>query len=130
MPIVFINCALFPFVEQILNRQKLYETRNRNTLKSLIEQRVYIAMTGKGKRPVVMGTAVIKSVIRIDSIEQYERYRKYTCVLPGSCFDFTGKPKYLYRLTAVKRCKPFIPVDGVRHGRVWLEYNGMEAYIK
>jgi len=38
---------------------------------------------------------------------------------------FETRSKWLYKLTDVKPVPaPVHPVDGIRHGRVWMEYNG------
>ena len=61
MPVVFINCKLYPFIDLILSCIKVYETRNKNTLKQLAGKRVLLCETGHGEK-VVRGSAVIESV--------------------------------------------------------------------
>lgn len=126
MVIVYINCKLFPFVSWIISGLKLYETRNKNTLKSIIGKQVYIAKTGKGKT-IVKCTAVIDSVLRIRTCTEYNKYRNSTCIKKGSCFDWNSetKQKYLYKLTNVKPCQEFTPVPEKleKHGRSWAVYN-------
>lgn len=124
MIILYINCKLFPFVEWILYGLKAYETRNHNTLKNLVGKQVYLAATGKGKRPVIYGSCTITGSITVTDKRTYNRYRNQTCIEKGSCYDFTGstKQKVLYRLDNVQRCKPFpIPENVVRHGRIYCE---------
>ena len=124
MIILYINCKLFPFVAWILDGLKTYETRNRNTLKSLIGKTVYLAETGKGKRPVIYGSCTITGSVTITDKATYNRYRKQTCIKKGCQYDFTKvtKQKILYRLDNVQRCTPFlIPENIVRHGRVYAE---------
>ena len=127
LPIVFINCDLFPFVSWIAKRKKIFETRNRNTLKSLIGQRVYIAETGKCKRPVVRCIATLKSVSIIDNFAEYDKLRNKTMIETGSAYDWKPETrrKYLYKLSSVETVSAFIPADGIRHGFTWMEYNGI-----
>lgn len=124
MIILYINCSLFPFIDWIMKGLKVYETRNRNMLKSLVGKTVYIAETGKHKKPIIRCIAAITDCVKVESIKDYNRYRKYTRVKKGSCFDFTRetKQKYLYKLENVKACKPFeMPENVIRHGRVYAE---------
>ena len=125
MIIVYINCALFPFIDLIIKGLKLYETRNRNTLKNLIGKTVYLAETGKGKRPVIRCSCVITECLTITDIKQYNRMRKYTRVKKRSLYDFIPgqtKKKVLYKFENVQACKPFpIPENVVRHGYTWCE---------
>lgn len=125
LPIVFINCREYPFVYAIKCGLKLYETRTRNTLKSLIGKRVLIAETGHGK-PVVKCLATIDSVIRVDRYRDWIKYRKSCCIKPGSVFDWKHgtKCKCLYLLTDVQPVPEFTPPESVRHGRTWMEYTG------
>lgn len=125
MIILFINCRLYPFIDWIISGLKLYETRNRNTLKNLIGKRVYIAETGKHKRPIVRCTAIIDHVIKTD-MEAFDSLRKQTMINPGSAFDWTKetKQKYLYRLTDIVQIEPFtIPDNAIYHGRVYATTN-------
>ena len=124
MIILYINCKLFPFVELILSGLKTIETRNRNTLKSLIGKQVYIATTGKGKKPIVYGHCIISGCTVVTDKVTYNRYRKQTQIEKGSCYDFTSetKQKVLYHLDSVKRCTPFtVPDNVIRHGRIYCE---------
>ena len=121
MIVLFINCKLFPFVSWIIKGLKLYETRNRNTLKSIIGKTVYIAETGKHKRHFIRCCAVIGCPVIIDSLKEYNRHRKQTMIQKGSVFDFIpGKKKYLYPLHNVQQVKPFyLPEKAVYHGRIY-----------
>ena len=124
MSIVFINCSLFPFISWIISGLKVYETRNRNTLKQLIGKTVYLAETGKHKKPVVRCMATIDSVIIVQDLKTYNSHRKQTKVIKGSVYDFIpGKKKYLYRLANVQPVAAFEPPEGIRHGFTWMEYN-------
>ena len=127
MYIVFINCDLFPFISWIISGKKLFETRNRNTLKSLIGKTVYLAETGKGKRPVIRCIATIESSIVVQDMKTYNQYRKFTMVKKGSVFDFIpGKRKILYKLSNVQQIPAFVPCEGKRYGYSYMEYNGKQ----
>lgn len=126
VPILFINCSAFPFIEWILSGLKRYETRNKNTLQCLIGKRVLLAETGKHGRPIIRGEAIIAGLEIITDPVTYNSMRNETMIIPGSGFDWkcNTKKKCLYRLENVKRCEPFTAPEGKRHGRIWMEYNG------
>lgn len=105
--------------DELLSGRKKLESRNRNTLHSLVGERVFIIKTGVG----IVGSCRLGHPIIISSQAQYESYRPFTMVAPGSRYDYTGGKKYLYPVydpiqypVAVK-----IPERAVRHGRVWIE---------
>ena len=130
MPIIFINCKDQPFVRQILNGTKQYETRNRNTLKRFLGSQVLLAETGHGK-PVIKGSAVISEIIEVFARSAWE-VTKLDCMIPdGSKYDWKPdtKKKVLYRLTDVRPCEPFVPTEDRRHGRVWMEYHGSDFLL-
>jgi len=121
-PVVFINCNQHPFINDIINGYKQYETRTRNTLKSLVNKPVLIAETGNGK-PVVKCSAIIRTPIKITSSTNFEQYRIRTRIKKGSAYDWNDstKVKWLYPLENVESVPEFIPTEGIRHGRVWME---------
>lgn len=131
MPIVFINCKTQPFVRQILNRTKIYETRNRNILKRFLGERILIAETGTGSKPVVKGSAIISEIIEVFSRDAWEVTRLDAMIGIGTQYDWKPdtKKKVLYRLTDVRPCEPFVPDEDRRHGRVWMEYNGTDFLL-
>ena len=126
LPVVYINCRRNPFCDYILNGFKLYETRTRNMLGCLIGKRCLFCETGTGKYPKTRFYATIDSVIRIDSKEQFEQYRKECCIRTGSDYDWTPetKCKYLYHLSDIigEDEYPISFSKEHRHGRVWAEY--------
>lgn len=127
IPILFINCSSAPYVSDILNGLKLYETRSRDMLRSLVGRRVLLAETGKAGLPVVRGSAVVCAPLRVGDPCTWDNYRPETRVPRGGKHDWnyaTTRSKYLYYLKDVERLNPFTPPEGVRHGRVWMEYNG------
>ena len=124
MIIIYINCALFPFISWIIKGLKTYETRNRNTLKRFIGKTVYLAETGKGKRPIIRCSCLISGSVTITSKATYNALRKQTRIKKGSYFDWKDdtRQKILYKLENVQPCKPFpIPDNAIRHGYTWCE---------
>lgn len=101
-----INDRDTPFTELILNLVKLVETRERNTLKSLVGQRVGIIRTGRGKAMLV-GYVTIKDVIVYETVEAFRADEARHKVKAGSKYDIkpNGK-KYGYVLEKPVRCEP------------------------
>ena len=123
MVFVFINCSRFPFIQWIMDRRKIYETRNRNTLKELVGKRVFLVETGKG-RSVVRCSAVIGEGLKIESQFVWDCLRYSHRVEKDSVYDWKSetKCKWLYLLKDVQPVSvPFHPPEGIRHGRVWME---------
>ena len=124
-PILYINCTDVPYVDEIIAHRKRYETRSRNTLRRLAGKRVLIAETGNGQ-PLVRCSAYIGTKpIKITSGDDWEWYRSAHRVPKGSAYDWTPGTdvKWLYELIDVRPVKPFYPVTGIRHGRVWAEFD-------
>ena len=126
-PVIFVNCSRYPFIDWIMNGSKRYETRTKNTMKTLMEshlgERILLAETGY-KNPLVRCSAVLGSVIAVYTREAFEKYRS-DCMIADTDYDW--KPdtriKWLYRLDDVQPVKPFaLPKSCRRHGRVWAEY--------
>jgi len=123
IPVIFINCSRFPFLTWILLRRKLYETRSRNMLGRFAGCRVILAETGNG-RPVAHCTAVIAAPLVIRSRSAFRSLRRSACIMKGSKYDWNLETnvKYFYPLLDVQPLEPFPVPEGVRHGRVWMEY--------
>ena len=123
IPVIFINCRAYPFIQWIINGTKKVETRNKNTLGKFIGQRVYLAETGHGK-PIVKCSAIIKCAIEIHSFADWRTYVSESDVPLFSSYDWQRgtKHKVIYELEDVMPVKPFEPT-GPRHGRVWMEHN-------
>lgn len=101
-----INDKYTPYTELILCGMKDVETRNRNTLKSLVGQRVGIIRTGKGKAMLV-GYVTIDHVIKYETEAEFRADYNRHCVLGGSKYDIKkGGVKYGYVLTDIERCDP------------------------
>ena len=123
-PIIFINCDDQPFVDQILSADKILETRTRNMLKSLSGQRVLLAETHRGRKPIVRASVILGEAQKVTDKATFVCFRKITCIQEGSKYDWNDntKYKYFYTLLSVRPVEPFTPPEGIRHGRVWMEY--------
>lgn len=95
-----------PFTEQILDLMKILETRNSNSLKSLVGQRVAIIRTGCGKAKIV-GLVDITGWIEYNTEEAFQKDEWMHLVKAGSKYDIKPeKKKYAYVLENVERCDP------------------------
>lgn len=109
MKAININDKIYPFTDWILDFVKPVETRNKNTLKSLIGDRVGIIRTGHGKAMLV-GYVTISGVIKYDTVEAFRDDYSRHMVAPGSKYDINPAGcKYGYILTDPERCEP-VPV--------------------
>lgn len=122
-PVIFINCQVEPFVDDIMAYLKQYETRTRNTLGRFLGERVLLAETGHGS-PLVKCSAVIDEIISVTTEDDWDDYLELTWIPVDSKYDWhpDTKVKWLYHLSDVKPVVPFrIGPDCRRHGRVWAE---------
>jgi len=124
IPVVGINSSSAPFMRDIGLLLKRLETRNKDMLGSLVGQRVILAETKQGGY-IAMYTAVIRSGREIRSSEEWDSLRTLHCVPSGNKYDWQPgtRVKWVYEITDLRRLRPFRVPDGVRHGRVWMEYN-------
>lgn len=121
-PIIFINCRKYPFDKWIKHRFKLYETRNSDTLRRFVGQRVLLARTGCGK-PVVFAEATISEVVKCETWGQFQDYVR-ECMTYATDYDWQDdtKQKFLYKLDDLSTCAEWrLPDDAIRHGYVWAE---------
>ena len=103
-----INDKTQPFTEQIFNLLKDIETRNTNSLKSLVGKRVGIICTGCGKATLV-GLVTIADVIKYETEDAFRADEKRHMVKKESKYDIKkGGVKYGYVLVDVERCDPVI----------------------
>ena len=124
IPIVFINCRYDLFVDKIIDGRKAFETREKDTLRSLTNRKIYIAETGRGV-PVIRCSATLYTPIEVKDRQTFQNcYRDLACISEGSQYDWNErtKSKFCYMIDDVKPVKAFIPPEGKRHGRVWMEY--------
>ncbi len=104
-----VNDKTQDFTEQILSGIKTLETRNSNSLKSLVGQRVAMIKTGCGPAMIV-GLVDITGWIEYYTEKAFRADEWRHKVEAGSKYDIRpGKKKYAYMLKNVERCDP-IPV--------------------
>lgn len=128
IPIVFINCATTPYIDDIMLQRKTCETRTRNTLRALVGSRVLLAETGtRSDGPLVRCSARIVSAVPVYTRSAWSAFRPLHRVPAGSAYDWTDttRVKWLYQLSDVQPVAPFTAPPGTRHGRVWMEYNAI-----
>lgn len=129
IPVIFINCKEYPFMDDIISGRKWYETRTSDTLGRFVGQRVLFAETGNG-RPVIRCSAFIRSAIEVTTPWRWEQYfRGLACIPKGSKYDWQPDTtvKYCYYITDVEPVRPMHVPEGKRHGRVWMELEKMPA---
>jgi len=88
------DSAKAPYTELILAGVKLYETRNRDTLRKVVGERVAIVRTGRGKAQVV-GFVTVGEPLVVEDRSSWDAMRDVTKVPAGDAYDFKGC-KYLY----------------------------------
>lgn len=117
-----INDKMQAFTEQILEGLKDIETRDSNSLKSLIGQRVGMIRTGCGKAHVVGLVDIVGVVVYEDADAFRKDYSKHL-VAAGSKYDIkSGGKKYGYILANVERCDPVpVTVRGNTIRNLWKE---------
>jgi len=109
------------YAQLIVEARKIIETRNRNTLKNLVGERVAIVRTRHGK-PMIIGYVDIVSVSFCDE-ERFPEYFTQHFVPYFSKYYVKSKGKYFYHLANAEKCIPYpLPENAVRHGRVWCEF--------
>ena len=114
---IFVNeTGHIPYAVAIVSGFKPIETRNRNTLKSLVGKRVAIVRTHRNKKPMIFGYVTI-SFCDFRSEKWLDNHRDLTLIPPGSMYDCKGKGKYCYYLSRPEKCEPYeLPKNAVRHG--------------
>ena len=122
---IFINDDCFPFTREILAGRKTIETRNKNMLKDLAGKRVALISTRRGKRPAIVGYAMIDRHPIYLHAESLDFFRDLTRIPAGSKYDpKPGAGKWCYNLFRVESCDQYtLPENAIRHGRSWCEFN-------
>ena len=110
-----------PYADKIVDGEKTIETRSRNVLGKLVGHPVVIIATGRGKKPMCIGSAWMTAVCK-GSAEDLERLRGDTLIPAGDEYD-TGS-RWCYLMDNPHRFKTPIPLpeNAVRHGRSWCEW--------
>lgn len=104
-----INDGKEPWTDFILSGKKTVETRNRNSLKSLVGKPVGVIRTGVGKAHVI-GFIRLGAPIVYTSLEQFRADEELHGIHAGSSFDWNGK-KYGYPVEVLAKLEVPIPVD-------------------
>lgn len=120
---IFVNeNGCIAYARAIVMGLKPIETRNRNMLKSLVDKRVAIIRTRRGKSPMIVGYATITEAV-FHTREEMEALRGLTLIPEGSEYDCKGHGKWCYYLTNPEACEPYpLPKDRVNHGRSYCEF--------
>lgn len=89
------NAAGMPYADAIVDGMKLYETRDNDSLRPYVGQRVAIVRTGEGQAKAI-GEVTIGEPILVDEA-RFRELQDQHLVPPGSSFDIEpGGQKYLY----------------------------------
>ena len=114
------------YADAIVAGVKKIETRSRNVLWQLEDERVAVVKTHRNKKPMVVGYVRIVGK-QFVSVEQFHKLFHRHLVPTGSQYDAHGKGKWCYYLAGAEQCDPYpLPKDAVRHGLSWCEWNENE----
>ena len=119
---IFVNNDGVRYADAIVGGYKTIETRNRNTLKALVGERVAVISTSRKRKALVVGYVDIVSA-EFCPVEQFDEYRDETLISPGSRFDVNTRGKWFYHLANACKTDPYqLPADAIRHGMSWCEF--------
>lgn len=129
IPVVFINCDEVNFVDLIISGRKILETRHFNTLGGLVDRRVLIAETHKGKKPVIRCSCVLRNPKHIKYLGVWGMYAEGACI-PNyeEWWDFKRPGRWSYEIHDVLE-ENLVWSEGKRHGRVWMEYEDERMWL-
>lgn len=124
IPVIGINSSSAPFMDDIGALLKRLETRSKNMLGPYVGQRVILAETKQGGY-IARYSVVIRSARAIRSAEEWDALRPLHRVPVGNMYDWKPdtRVKWVYELSDLRKLRPFRVPEGVRHGRVSMEYN-------
>jgi hypothetical protein len=105
-----INDDLQPFTDQILSGEKVIETRNKNTLKSLVNKTVGIIKTGRNQQALCVGLMKISAPKVYLNKPEFRKDKNKHLIKPNSKFDFVEGKKFGYPIAKTYRFKTPIPV--------------------
>ena len=119
---IFINCDDAPFVDQILQGAKLYETRTRDTLAPCVNCWIDLIETHHDKAPIIRGRAFIE---RSQRVEYDDIQARIDAKILGTPYDIKpGCSKIFYKITDAQ-AYPLpvqLPRERENHGRSWTRY--------
>lgn len=124
MNVVYINCSSAPYIDDIENSLKLFESRTKRTLDAVVGQRVQLAESGRRDGSIIRCSACFGAPFPVRSVADWDRLRPLHRVPVGDKYDWNDKTrvKWLYPVRSVVPCSPFPVPEGVPHGRARLEY--------
>ena len=102
---VNINDDLQPFTDLILSGKKTIETRNKNTLKSLVGQSVGLIKTGKNKQAMLVGIVLFHPPKVYKTKSEFRKDKNKHRIKNDSKYDFNQTIKYGYRISVVFKFK-------------------------
>lgn len=105
-----INDDLQNFTDLILSGEKTIETRNKNTLKSLVNITVGIIKTGKNKQALLVGLMRLAEPKVYLSKPEFRKDKNKHLIKPNSKFDFVEGKKFGYPIVKTYKFKEAIPV--------------------
>ena len=105
-----INDDLMPFTDLILSGKKTIETRNKNTLKSLINTTVGIIKTGKNKQALLVGLMKISEPKVYLSKPEFRKDKNKHLIKSDSKLDFKDSKKFGYPIVKTYKFREAIPV--------------------
>jgi predicted transcriptional regulator len=119
------------YADKIVDGEKIFETRDTDSLRPYVGQRVAIVKTGEGKAKAI-GAVTIGEPILVTSRKDFDKYRNQTLVPKGSRFDITdGGVKYLYPMDNPERYKQEIDVGlGIVSRKVTQERASLRTNVK
>ena len=111
----------------IVNGVKTIETRNKNTLRSLVGERVAIAWSNGRKHRKqnweVIGYVTISGNSFCDGKDFDEFFFQHFVPVGDEFYPKDGKGKWFYYLADAEACDPYpLPSSVIRHGRSWCEW--------
>lgn len=111
----------------IVSGVKTIETRSKNTLRSLVGERVAIAWSNGRKHRKQNWQIIGYVTISSNSFCEFEDFDKFFNQHFVSEFDEfypkDGNGKWFYHLTDAEECEPYpLPSSAIRHGRSWCEF--------
>ena len=105
-----INDDLQNFTDLILSGEKTIETRNKNTLKSLVNITVGIIKTGKNKQALLVGLMRLAEPKVYLSKPEFRKDKNKHLIKPNSKFDFVEGKKFGYPIVKTYKFREAIPV--------------------
>lgn len=119
------------YADKIVDGEKTFETRDTDSLRPYVGQRVAIVKTGEGKAKAI-GAVTIGEPILVTSRKDFNKYRNQTLIPEGSRFDIADDGvKYMYPMDNPERYKKEIDVGlGIVSRKVIQERASLRTNVK